>query len=97
MEEPAVIYCETVGFQNDIGPPPLPVRNTEGNVSTSSIEANAGRRMRPSPITVMKNNWKPSRQNSSLRKQILLTIAVMFLTVLFFVFLTLYFTSKNTI
>ena len=89
MEEPDVLYCEPIDYQTDIGPAPLPVRNKE--------EANAGTNMCLSPINVMNNDWKPCRQNSSSRRQVVLTIAVIFLTVLFFVFLTLYFTGKNTV
>ena len=96
MEEPDVLYCEPINYQNDIGPAPLPVRNKEENVSTLFIEANTGTNMCLSPINVMNNDWKPCRQNSSSRRQVVLTIAVIFLTVLFFVFLTLYFTGKST-
>ena len=97
MEETELVYCEAIDSKKEVRqpqPPPLPKRREIISASFIDVQ-NLSRSISPlrlMPLTT--NNCQRCRQNSSSKKQVVLSIAVTIFAIFSAVFMTLYFTTK---
>ena len=91
MEEPELLYCEVIDSEKDVQPPPLPKRRE--SIAASFIELNSTRTF-PPPIIITANSCQRSRDSSSGKRQVVLSIAAIIFAIISVVFMSLYFTAE---